>query len=278
MKTQKLILQILVASLICFVFAACSESSPLSTRILATQRLTATVSPTKVTTATAAAPIRVLFIGNSLTFYHNMPYMFAELAQSGGHQVEVRMFAPPGWTLADHSQSPATLKEIQQGNWDLVVLQEGSWIPAIPNQRSEQMYPAVRLLDDQINESGAETILFMTWGSRDGLLEEGYEDYSKMQAQIQTGYMGVADEIAAKVAPVGTAWQNAIDREPKLNLWQMDGIHPSKEGSYLAANVFYALFFDESPEGLIYTADLPAETGQFLQAVAAKIVLEDLEH
>ena len=278
MRTQKLILQILIASLICFVVAACSESSPLSTPILATQRPTATVSPTTVPTATAAAPIRVLFIGNSLTFYHNMPYMFAELAQSGGHQVEVRMFAPPGWTLADHSQSSATLKEIQAGNWDLVVLQEGSWIPAVPHLRDEKMYPAAGLLDERIRESGAETVLFMTWGSRDGLPEEGYEDFTEMQAQIQTGYLGVADVLGARVVPVGTAWQNAIDREPKLNLWQMDGIHPSKEGSYLAANVFYAFFFDESPEGLIYNADLPVETVQFLQSVAAKIVLEDFEH
>jgi hypothetical protein len=99
-----------------------------------------------------------------------------------------------------------------------------------------------------------------------------------MQSHIQTGYTGLADALGARVVPVGTAWQNAIHLEPKLNLWQMDGIHPSREGSYLAANVFYGLFFDESPEGLIYTADLPAETGQFLQAVAAKIVLEDLEH
>lgn len=277
MKPQKLIPQVLVVSLVCFVMVACSDSTPLSTPTHATQGPTATVNPTAVPTLTATVPIRVLFIGNSLTYYHNMPYMFAELAQSGSHQIEVRMFAPPRWTLANHSQSPATLKEIQQGNWDLVVLQEGGWIPAVPHLRDEQMYPAAGFLDEQIRENGAETILFMTWGSRDGLPEEGYEDYPEMQAQIQTGYTGVADEIAARVAPVGTVWQSAIEREPKLNLWQADGIHPSKEGSYLAANVFYALFFKESPEGLIYTADLQAETAQFLQAVAAEIVLENLE-
>ena len=58
----------------------------------------------------------------------------------------------------------------------------------------------------------------------------------------------------------------------------MDGIHPNREGTYLAANVFYALIFQQSPAGLIYSADLPEETAQLLQVVAVETVLENLEH
>ena len=42
---------------------------------------------------------------------------------------------------------------------DTVVLQEQSRLPAIQDQRDVQMVPAIRLLDEQIKENGAETIL-----------------------------------------------------------------------------------------------------------------------
>ena len=278
MKPQKLLSQVLVASLVCFVLTACSESTPLSTPILVTQSPTATVSPTTVPTPTAIVPIRVLFIGNSLTFFNDLPDMFTELAQSGGFEVEVDMAAQGGWSLSDHAQSSATSEKIQQGSWDYVVLQEKSRLPAILDLRNEYMVPTVRLLEEQINDSGAETILFMTWGNRDGLPEAGHENYVEMQSQIQAGYLEIGGELGAILAPVGVAWQSAIERDPKLNLWQMDGVHPAMEGTYLAANVFYALIFQQSPVGLIYSAGLPEETAQVLQTVAAETVLENLEH
>ena len=278
MSCRKLFSQVFVILLVVFFLAACSTPTNPSTPILPTQIPTANVSPTRLPTPIAAAPIRVLFIGNSLTFSNDLPDMFAELAHSGGHEVEVEMLDQGGWTLADHAQSSATLEEITQGNWDFVVLQEQSKLPAIPDQRNEQMYPAVRLLEEQISGSSAAAILFMTWGYRDGLPEAGYEDYAEMQAQIQAGYLEIGGELETIIAPVGVAWQSAIEQKPNLNLWQMDGIHPNREGTYLAANVFYALIFQQSPAGLILSADLPEETAQFLQAIAAETVLENLEH
>lgn len=58
----------------------------------------------------------------------------------------------------------------------------------------------------------ADTILFMTWGRRDGLLDAGHRDFEAMQVQLHSGSMGIADELDAMVAPVGIAWQNAIAR------------------------------------------------------------------
>lgn len=76
------------------------------------------------------------------------------------------------------------------------------------------------------------------------------------------------------MAPVGTAWQNAVTQNPELNLWQMDGVHPTEGGSYLSACVFYALIFQQSPEGLTYRAGLSEEMAYFLQSIAAETVLD----
>jgi hypothetical protein len=137
------------------------------------------------------------------------------------------------------------------------------------------MVPAVHRLDDKIGESGASTVLFITWASRDGLPSAGFEDYAAMQAAIETGYLEAAGEIGAMVAPVGVAWQRALEGHPELALWQTDGIHPSLEGTYLAACVFYASLLGQSPEEASYLAGLPEETARFLQAVAAETVLGD---
>ena len=203
--------------------------------------------------------------------------MFADLARSGGHEVEVDMSAQGGWTCSDHATSAMTLDKIEQQDWDFVVLQEQSDIPAITEQRNEHMYPAVRLLDRKIGESGANTVLFMTWGRRNGLAGVEHEEYADLQAQLQSGYMEIARELDAMVAPVGIAWQGGIAQDPQLDLWQMDGLHPTREGTYLSACVFYGVIFRSSPEGLAYPSGLSEEMVRFLQATAAETVFENPE-
>jgi hypothetical protein len=221
--------------------------------------------------------LRVLFIGNSYTFANELPEMLAALARSGGREMEVAMSAQGGWTLDTHSQSKETLEELEQRQWDYVVLQEQSVLPAQPKERERSMYPAVRLLQTTIDGNGADAILFMTWGRRDGLSNEGYEDFGAMQAELESGYMRIADELDVLVAPVGIAWQRAIERDPGLGLWSADGSHPSEIGSYLSACIFYAVITRQSPEGLAYVAGMPEELGRFLQLIAAETVLEDAE-
>jgi hypothetical protein len=217
----------------------------------------------------------VLFIGNSLTFYNELPEMFAALARSAGHAVEADMVAIGGATLASHTASPSTLDTIGGGDWDYVVLQEQGGIPAIEEERVAEMYPAVRLLESKISEIGAETVLFMTWGRRDGLPEEGFQNFQAMQSQVAAGYTEIARELGVMVAPVGMAWQSAISHDQELELWQADSGHPTEAGSYLAASVFYAAVYQQSPEGLAYVGGLAPETARSLQATAAHTVLVD---
>jgi formylglycine-generating enzyme required for sulfatase activity len=63
-------------------------------------------------------------------------------------------------------------------------------------------------------------------------------------------------------------------QDPGFELWHTDGSHPSLHGTYLAASVFYAVLTGKSPEGLEYTAGLPAEEARSLQRAAAEAVLE----
>jgi hypothetical protein len=217
--------------------------------------------------------VHILFIGNSYTYVNDLPGVFSQLACAGGHKVETAMAAEGGWTLADHIASSQTLEKLNQEKWDYVVLQEQSEMPAIEVSRTRVMYPAVRLLVHKIEELGAVPILFMTWGHADGVPEAGILTYEDMQARLYTGYMDIARELRIPVAPVGSAWLEARSQPTPLDLWQSDGSHPNENGTYLAACVFYATLFRQSPEGLSYRSGLSLETAQALQTIAAHAVL-----
>jgi hypothetical protein len=223
----------------------------------------------------AGACSRILFIGNSYTTANDLPNMLAELAKAGGHKVETGMVAEGGWTLSDHANSAETLDKLKSSKWDFVVLQEQSQIPAIEQSRTDSMYPAARWLVRQIEQVGATPIFFLTWARRDGWPESGLQGYENMQFQIDQGYLGIAQELSVRVAPVGYAWLIAKRQNPKLDLWQDDSSHPNEQGTYLAACVFYATIFRQSPEGLAYMGHLPKETAQILQTLAATTVLKN---
>lgn len=215
--------------------------------------------------------IKILFIGNSYTFYNDLPRIFSELMASDGYNVVVGQETQGGWSLSNHYNSSGTTANIKFGNWDYVVLQEQS----VVNNPATSMFPAVRSIDELIRRNGGDTILFMTWGRRDGLPNSGHPDFASMQSQIEQNYMDIGKELGLTVAPVGKAWELAYKFDSNLPLWHEDGSHPSPSGTYLAACVFYTILSGKSPEGLAYMANLEPETAELIQSFAAQSVLEE---
>jgi hypothetical protein len=73
---------------------------------------------------------------------------------------------------------------------------------------------------------------------------------------------------------VGYLWSIVRQERPTLELWQADGSHPSVAGTYLAACVFYALIFRQSPEGLPGADGLSGADVRVLQQVAASVAAD----
>jgi hypothetical protein len=216
--------------------------------------------------------LRVLFIGNSFTYANDLPGTFSKLACSGGHQVITGIAAEGGYTLANHLESSKTLDAIQKQPWNIVVLQEQSELPAFESSRQQYTYPAARILVGKIMAVDAEPVFFQTWGYRDGDPDYGISDYDTMQAALDAGYDGIANELHVRVVRVGDAWKEVHHQPQLLNLWQSDGMHPNKEGTYLAACVFYTTLFNQTPEGLDYRGEISLANAQVLQTVAAKTI------
>ncbi|MGD0566033.1 MAG: DUF4886 domain-containing protein [Candidatus Goldiibacteriota bacterium] len=225
--------------------------------------------------ALSGPEISILFIGNSFTSVNDLPGLFTKLAASGGHPVRSDMYAPGGYRLIQHMADQNVTRKLLDKKWDYIVLQEQSQVPAIENEKNNNMYPAVRGFFDRIKAAGAVPILYMTWGRKNGCPEIGYSDYTSMQERLIDGYMGIANELSMEVSPVGVAWKTAHELRPELELWGTDGIHPDVAGSYLAACVFYTVIYGKTPEGLNFTAGLPRDTAGFLQKTGGETVLSD---
>jgi hypothetical protein len=187
------------------------------------------------TSRNSSARVRALFIGNSFTARNNLPSLVADLAAGRGIALEPRLVSAGGASLRMHWNKGDAQKEIERGGYDWVVLQEQSTLPV---KNAARMHENVRLFAAAIRAAGARAALYLTWARLNA---------PQSQRLITDAYTAIGREIGAVVVPVGVAWERvlAAGRGPVLH--DKDGSHPTPAGSYLAACVFLAALFDESP-------------------------------
>ena len=68
--------------------------------------------------------LRILFIGNSHTYFNDMPQMVARRFLEEGYDCEVTMIAHGGWFLEQHGTEPGVGVSIRYWNYDQGGLQE----------------------------------------------------------------------------------------------------------------------------------------------------------
>ncbi|MCK5253862.1 MAG: right-handed parallel beta-helix repeat-containing protein, partial [Thermoplasmata archaeon] len=121
-------------------------------------------------------PDRVLMMGNSYTNANSLDRILEGLMGNIIPNADAQRLTSGGLRLSDHAsraQTPGhTWNTTLNGgtNWDTLVLQDQSQIPGFPttNQYWKASMAGARVLDGMIEEAGADTMLMMTWGRRDG--------------------------------------------------------------------------------------------------------------
>lgn len=221
----------------------------------------------------------VLFLGNSMTYYNDLPSVFTQLSQSGGYLPEVYELTEGSYRLeyfADREDEVGSqvYDALENYTWDYVILQEQS---GIATMGEDVMYPAARTLDTMIRQAQGESVFLMTWAYKEGISIDflpGFkykETRAEMQTKIAGHYIDIAKELDALLAPAGIAFMRCTSQFPEIELWDEDENHPSPAGTYLSACVLYKVLYDQSPEGLEYSGDLDEQTAGKLQLIAAGI-------
>jgi len=237
---------------------------------------TALPAPQKGSEKSRACVTRILFLGNSYTYFNNLPALVSELAKAG-HQckVETRMVAPGGKRLQDHWESSASHEALNSQAWDFVVLQDQSTIgtnyyfEGNPRVGGDEVFrPYAELWANEIRKHGAVPVFFLTW-ARKATPED--------QAALDYAYIHAAKTTHAVVAPVGLAWARLRQKDPAVDLYYIDGSHPSSAGSYLAACAIYAAIFRKNPANLpAHLSGAPVNLDSELVEADKTAVLVDL--
>lgn len=257
--------------------------------------------------------IKLLFIGNSFTFYNSLNKTVQDMLNVSGVPAVAKRSAPGGWRFRQHfnGETPKDYKDkptpetIRSQKWDYVVLQEQS--SGAVDHRAEFLEFGKKLCD-MIRENNPETkiLLYQTWQRCPGMFE-GYgvnadgetrnavlaswtKRYGEpsdatieaLQDGMQGGYAKLAELTGATVAPVGQAFFTVGD---KYDLYCDEGdkkpFHPNPLGTYLGGCVFFKTITGKSPVGLYQKLTaagkeykLTAKEAAYLEEVADKTVAD----
>lgn len=185
------------------------------------------------------AEMRVLFVGNSLTYTNNLPAMVQTIAEAAGHTLAQGSVVAANASLEDHWRSGLE-STILASEADVVVMQQGpSSLPA--NQEYLRVW--TETLAPVIREAGGQPALYMVWPevTRVDAFDAVYQSYRAAAASVNGLFI-----------PAGQAWREAWKEDPGLRFYGSDGFHPTQLGSAVAALTIFRIVFNED------VTDLPS--------------------
>ena len=234
--------------------------------------------------AFAEDPQRVLFIGNSYTGVNKLPEVFLEVVKNSGRPAPVvKSSTPGGRTLKQHLTIAGSMKLVDEGGWDVVVLQGQSQEPAIAEKgetvRKEFLESAAELCRRVRAKSPKVKIYFYeTWARHADYWKAAKKgpdvgvNPKEMQTRLRKWYGVVAKDNGATFVPCGDAWElNYASTEP-VRLHTSDHSHPEFVGTYLNALIFFGKVYDVKAPAPKWSGKLDEATAKLMQGYAAQVL------
>ena len=224
--------------------------------------------------------MNILFIGNSYTYFYDLPSLFADLCRANGHDVRVDSVTAGGRRLHEcltefcddlNTEDPLgkRISElVEEVEYDVLILQEQS---CLPYHNPDLFFAGAMGLSSVI---GAwRTVLYATWGRMDGSEDLDYFGWTResMTEGLHDAYCHAAKLIHGEVSPVGLCFAAIVDRYPEVELYDPDKSHPSYAGTCLAALCHYKTVFGEMPS-VLSPLHLDGEVLTKLSAVTDELV------
>jgi hypothetical protein len=209
--------------------------------------------------AQAPSPARVLFIGNSYTYTNGLPAVVRKVAAAQGVALTVQSLTAPGVAIEDHFDSGA-LPGALRDNWDLVVLQQGP--SSLVDNRRHLAYWTRRVREAA--PSRTRIVMFSVWPAVENVHTWHAAELSYAKAALRVG---------GCVFPAAGAWRIAMEGGIRLPLYSSDNLHPTREGTLLAAlSMVHALWGGAAPAPISNLASqFPEREWQAAMAISADL-------
>lgn len=218
----------------------------------------------------------VLFIGNSYTYYNDMPKeLFAKMSESVGIETDVRAVTKGGESLRGHQTEghetyDAVSDIFEKKKYDVVVLQEQSDRPAI---EPEIYLAALGALVERAKRSGAECVAYGTWPKQLGhknLERFGISKY-EMAKMLDATFQRAGEHFGIRVAYAGKCFAQIERTAGHIDVYNEDLTHPSYAGSYTAALCILNSAFGVDPETVTFNGELCANDAQLIRAAVKRV-------
>ena len=212
--------------------------------------------------------IKILFIGNSLTYYNFLPECVRRMLECDGIKSDCVMLTAPGKCLKYHSEHPDTKYNILYGHYDYIVLQgvaDGFYADSF-------LEGGRKIIREFINKTDSKAVLYNVWKLKNAPWSD--------QEELDRAYRTLAAESGALLAPCGAVWKKARRIHGVPNLYDPDNNHPSRVGTYVnAATIVYSITGRERAarldgEGVYRDYGLDLDTARKIHAIACKKALE----
>ena len=220
---------------------------------------------------------KILFIGNSFTFYWNLPSQVEKMSIERGLNWDIKHFTVPSATLKIHWDNPDLKSILESETFDHVIIQEHSTYPLTNSDDTKAYFD---LLSSLI-PSSTELHFFSTW------MYPSIEQFNTNNEQfpIEESIKQIVDGTNTKVIPVGRAFKLFNDKYPQFNLLMEDEKHPNPNGTYLASCIIFSHISGQSSLNLskrykgkdtkgvdIYYSIVEDEVLTFLQQISDEVI------
>ena len=178
--------------------------------------------------------MRVLFVGNSLTYTYNVPQLVRQLAVAAGKPTPIITSRTAGdYALEDHWNEGQVQRDLRDGQYNVMILQQG---PSTLTASGEHLTQWVRTFATAAAAVNTRVGVYAISAPVGANYEAGVEHYRT-----------AADVSSTAFYPTSQAWLEAWSLDEAMPLYGGDGFHPSRHGATLNAMVIAALVFDIDP-------------------------------
>ena len=171
---------------------------------------------------------KVLFIGNSHTYFENLPWLFADICGQAGIEVHSVMCAQGGQNWQWHLTSNCALPNLRHGKYNFTVIQQ----KAHPFDGEEMLIEQGIPLINEIQAVKSIPVLIGTWSEKNN--PDGQQIVDDAYNKLCLMFDGCL------FARCGTAWHSL---RKVIDLYCDDGEHQNSCGAYLNACVLAKTIF-----------------------------------
>jgi PKD repeat protein len=218
---------------------------------------------------------KVLFIGNSITYFNNMPQLFQSLSASKGRKIIFDSHTPGGSGIVDHYVNNALYQQIRSVKWDVVIIQPGSSESGGVSYPVDTTVKRARILLDSIYKNNPCTKVFLYEIPYGIPSSGGYPTYFQVQTMIRDSVTKMTDSLKLQMLPAGESFRAYYTGAQNMYLHSsINDIHPNANGSYLIAATFYAGIFQDSIMGASYYSSIPKDTALKFFSIVDSVVFK----